>query len=63
MTIERTLEELRGLLESRREAVEADMTEVPWVIIPAAAAQAILNAVNTLEGLRILKGIFKEDER
>lgn len=63
MTIERTLEELRGLLESRREAAEADMTEVPWVIIPAEAAQAILNAVNTLEGLRILKGIFKEDEK
>ncbi len=63
MTIERTLEELRGILENLLEAAEADMTEVPLVAIPAAAAQAILNAVNTLEGLRILKGIFKEDEK
>jgi hypothetical protein len=61
MTIERTATVLSELLEARKEALEGDMTEVPMLAIPAETAQAIKNAVITLEGLRILKGAYTED--
>lgn len=61
MTIEKTAACLGDLLEVYKEAREVDMTEVPMIAIPAETAQAIKNAVITLEGLRILKGTYTED--
>jgi len=61
MTTKKTQECLARMLEIRAEVVSVEMTEVPLVPVPAETAQAILNAINTLEGLRILMSIFTEE--
>ena len=60
MNIERTAACLSELLEAYKEARETGMTEVPMIAIPAETAQAIKNAQVTLEGLRILTGVYTE---
>lgn len=61
MTIEKTATVLSELLEARAEALESDTTKPPMLAIPAETAKAIKNAVITLEGLRIMYGVYRED--
>lgn len=61
MTIERTEKNLKDLLEVYQEARDSDMGEAPMIAIPAETAEAIKSAVFTLEGLRIMYGVYRED--
>ena len=60
MSIEKTAALLSELLEAYWEARATEMTEVVMLAIPDDTVWAIENAKTTLEGLRILTGVYTE---
>ena len=58
MSIEETIRKLSDLSELAEDVLEEEMSEVHLVPIKAEDLEAIRNARVTLEGLRIMMGIY-----
>lgn len=66
MSIDKTIRTLAVLGETIRDELTAekkdDMSEVRLIAVSAEDYQAITDAVAALKGIRILNGIFKDEE-